>query len=36
VRRRPIPVRVREVANMIGLAMLLLLMLLAFTNDFTR
>ena len=36
VRRRPIPVRVREVANMIGLAMLVLLMLLAFTNDFTR
>lgn len=36
VRRRPIPVRVREVANMVGLAMLILLMLLAFTNDLTR
>ncbi|XXF75923.1 RIP metalloprotease RseP [Myxococcaceae bacterium GXIMD 01537] len=36
VRRRPIPVRVREVANMIGLAMLILLMLLAVTNDITR
>jgi regulator of sigma E protease len=36
VRRRPIPIRVREVANMIGLAMLLLLMLLAMKNDITR
>ena len=36
VRRRPIPVRAREVANMIGLAMLVLLMLLAVTNDITR
>jgi regulator of sigma E protease len=36
VRRRPIPVRVREVANVIGLAMLVLLMLVAFFNDITR
>jgi regulator of sigma E protease len=36
VRRRPIPVRVREVANVIGLAMLVALMLVAFFNDITR
>ncbi|WP_224245941.1 RIP metalloprotease RseP [Hyalangium gracile] len=36
IRRRPIPVRVREVANVIGLAMLVLLMLVAFFNDITR
>jgi regulator of sigma E protease len=36
IRRRPIPVRVREVANMIGLAMLLLLMGLVMFNDLTR
>ncbi|GHG74465.1 RIP metalloprotease RseP [Comamonas sp. JC664] len=36
IRRRPIPVRVREVANMVGLALLVLLMLLAVTNDITR
>lgn len=36
VRRRPIPVRVREVANVVGLAMLVALMLVAFFNDITR
>ena len=36
VRRRPIPVRAREIANMVGLAMLILLMLVAVTNDITR
>lgn len=36
IRRRPIPVRVREAANMVGLALLILLMLLVFTNDITR
>ncbi|MCP3097734.1 RIP metalloprotease RseP [Myxococcus sp. K15C18031901] len=36
IRRRPIPVRVREVANMVGLALLFLLMLLVFKNDLTR
>jgi regulator of sigma E protease len=36
VRRRPIPVRVREVANMVGLALLIMLMLLAVTNDVMR
>jgi regulator of sigma E protease len=36
VRRRPIPVRVREVANVIGLAMLVVLMLVAMFNDITR
>ncbi len=36
IRRRPIPVRVREVANMVGLALLILLMIVAFTNDFRR
>jgi regulator of sigma E protease len=36
IRRRPISLRVREVANMVGLAMLLALMLAVFTNDLTR
>jgi len=36
IRRRPIPVRVREVANMVGLALLILLMGMAFFNDITR
>ncbi len=36
IRRRPIPVRVREVANVIGLAMLVALMLVAMFNDITR
>ncbi|MBJ6763212.1 RIP metalloprotease RseP [Myxococcaceae bacterium JPH2] len=36
IRRRPIPIRVREVANVVGLALLILLMLLAVTNDVTR
>jgi regulator of sigma E protease len=36
IRRRPIPVRVREVANMVGLALLIMLMLLAVTNDVMR
>lgn len=36
VRRRPIPVRAREVANMVGLAMLIIIMVLVFKNDLTR
>jgi len=36
IRRRPIPVRVREVANMVGLAMLVLIMGLALFNDVQR
>jgi regulator of sigma E protease len=36
IRRRPVPVRVREVANVIGLAMLVALMLMAMFNDITR
>lgn len=36
VRRRPIPTRVREIANAVGLAMLLILMILVFKNDLTR
>jgi len=36
IRRRPIPVRVREIANVIGLAMLVALMVLVFFNDFSR
>lgn len=36
IRRRPIPIRAREVANMVGLVMLILLMLLSFRNDITR
>ena len=36
VRRRPIPTRVREIANMVGLAMLVILMALAMRNDLLR
>jgi regulator of sigma E protease len=36
VRRRPIPMRAREIANMIGLAMLFILMVIAFRNDLMR
>ncbi len=36
VRRRPPSVRVRELANVVGLAILLLLMVLVFKNDFFR
>jgi regulator of sigma E protease len=36
VRRRPIPVRAREIANMVGLAMLLFLMGIAIKNDIVR
>jgi regulator of sigma E protease len=36
VRRRPIPVRVREIANMVGLAMLVILMALVMRNDLIR
>ncbi len=36
VRRRPIPMRAREVANMIGLALLIVLMVRVFYNDLTR
>jgi regulator of sigma E protease len=36
VRRRPIPARAREVANMIGLAMLIVLMVMVFKNDLMR
>lgn len=36
IRRRPIPMRAREVANMVGLAMLVILMVLVFKNDLTR
>ncbi|MGQ0505526.1 MAG: RIP metalloprotease RseP [Myxococcaceae bacterium] len=36
VRRRPIPARAREVANMIGLALLVVLMVGVFYNDLTR
>lgn len=34
--RRPLSLRIREIAQQIGLALLLLLMLLAFYNDITR
>lgn len=33
IRRRPIPMRAREVANLIGLAMLVILMVMVFVND---
>jgi regulator of sigma E protease len=36
IRRRPIPMRAREIANMVGLAMLLLLMVMVFKNDIMR
>lgn len=36
IRRRPIPTRAREVANMVGLALLLLLMLIALKNDISK
>ncbi|MCI0572314.1 MAG: RIP metalloprotease RseP [Myxococcaceae bacterium] len=36
VRRRPVTMRAREVANFIGLAMLVLLMVLVMINDITR
>jgi regulator of sigma E protease len=34
--RRPLSLRIREIAQQVGLALLLLLMLLAFYNDITR
>lgn len=36
VQRRPASIRMREVANVMGLALLLLLMVLVFRNDFLR
>jgi regulator of sigma E protease len=36
IRRRPIPMRAREIANAVGLAMLVILMILVFKNDLTR
>ncbi|MHB8875806.1 MAG: RIP metalloprotease RseP [Myxococcaceae bacterium] len=36
IRRRPIPVRAREVANMVGLALLMVLMVMVMKNDITR
>ena len=36
IRRRPIPMRAREVANMVGLAMLVLIMGMALFNDVQR
>lgn len=36
IRRRPIPMRAREVANMVGLLMLAVLMFFVFKNDLTR
>ena len=36
VRRRPISVRAREIANVVGLAMLAMLMILVFYNDIQR
>jgi regulator of sigma E protease len=36
LQRRPLPLRVREVASLIGMSMLILLMLIAFKNDVTR
>ncbi|HEX8440310.1 M50 family metallopeptidase, partial [Archangium sp.] len=36
IRRRPIPIRVREVANVVGLILIVALMGMAFINDITR
>ncbi len=36
VRRRPLPLRVREVASLVGMSVLILLMLIAFKNDVAR
>jgi regulator of sigma E protease len=36
IRRRPIPIRAREYANMVGLAMLALLMVMVLKNDISR
>jgi regulator of sigma E protease len=36
VRRRPIPMRAREIANMVGLAMLVLLMVMVLRNDISK
>jgi regulator of sigma E protease len=36
VSRRPLPLRVREIASLVGMSMLILLMLIAFKNDVTR
>jgi regulator of sigma E protease len=36
VRRKPIPVRARTIANYIGIALLLALMISAITNDIFR
>jgi regulator of sigma E protease len=35
-RRRPLPLRIREVASLIGMVMLVVLMLIAFKNDVER
>lgn len=35
-RRRPLPLRIREVASLVGMVMLVLLMLVAFKNDVER
>jgi regulator of sigma E protease len=36
VTRRPLSVRTREVANLVGIALLLMLMLVVFKNDIAR
>jgi regulator of sigma E protease len=36
VQRRPLPLRVREIASLVGMSVLILLMLIAFKNDVTR
>ena len=36
IRRRPLSLRVREVASLVGMALLVLLMLVAFKNDVER
>jgi len=36
VQKRPLPLRVREIASLVGMTVLILLMLIAFKNDVTR
>jgi len=36
LKRKPLSLRVREVASLVGMSVLVLLMMLAFKNDVTR
>jgi regulator of sigma E protease len=36
VQRRPLPIRFREIASLMGMSVLIVLMLIAFKNDVSR